>query len=133
MVKKYKTKRASEVDSRRFAAKAKQYRSVMQAALTQELWDAAVSNGVHAVILMANALTARDSGEYYIGQDHGQAADYLEYVEGADAASPSSRMRQIVDLKGLAEYESRACTEKEATSASKRVDRFFSSAEMRMP
>ena len=133
MVKKYKTKRASEVDSRRFAAKAKQYRSVMQAALTQKLRDAAVSNGVHAVILMANALTARDSGEYYIGQDHGQAADYLEYVEGADASSPSSRMRQIVDLKGLAEYESRACTEKEATSASKRVDRFFSSAEMRMP
>ena len=105
----------------------------MQAAIAEGLWDAAVSNGVHAVILMANALTARDSGEYYVGQDHGQAADYLEYVEGTDAATASNQMRHVVDLKGLAEYESRACTQKEAASATKRVERFFSWAETRLP
>jgi len=133
LVKKYKTRRATEVDSRCFATKASQYRSAMQATFTQGFWDAAVSNGVHAVILLANALTARKSGEYYVGQDHGQAADYLEVIEGPDAAGAANHMRQVVDLKGLAEYESRACTEKDAASAARRVDRFFSWAEKRMP
>lgn len=109
MVKNYKTRRASEVDSRRFVTKARQCRSAMQSACTQELWDATVSNGVHGVILTASALTARKSGEYYTGQDHGQAADYLEHIEGPEAAGSANQMRQVVDLKGLSEYESRAC------------------------
>jgi hypothetical protein len=133
LVRKFKTRHASKGDSIRFAAKALQYQSAMRAAFAQELWDATISNGVHAVILMANALTARKAGEYYVGQDHGQAADYLEVIEGPEAAGPANQMRQVVDLKGLAEYESRACTGKEASSLVKRVDRFFSWAEIRMP
>jgi hypothetical protein len=105
----------------------------MQTAYSQGLWDAAVSNGVHAVLLMANALTVRRSGEYYIGQDYGQAADYPDVIEGPGVAGPANQMRQVVDLKGLAEYESRACTEKEAASVVKRIERFFSWAEKRMP
>jgi len=105
----------------------------MQVAYAERLWDAAVSNGVHAVILMANALTIRKSGEYYVGQDHGQAGDYLEDVHGPSATKLASQMRLVVNSKGLVEYESRACTEKEATSAKKRVDRFFSWAEKQTP
>ncbi|MHB8894545.1 MAG: hypothetical protein ACYC99_05105 [Candidatus Geothermincolia bacterium] len=133
MVKRYRTRRATEADSKRFAAKAIQYRSAMRAAYTQRFWDAAVSNGVHAVILMANALTTRKSGEYYIGQDHGQAPDYFEVIEGPDAANPANQMRQVLYFKALAEYESKACTEKEATKLVNRVDKFFSWAEKRKP
>jgi hypothetical protein len=42
------------------------------------LSDAAVSSAVHAVMLMANAVTARIAGQYFSGQDHNLAADYLE-------------------------------------------------------
>ncbi len=123
MVKNYRTRRVTEADSRRFASKAQQYRAAMQAAYTQGLWDVAVSNSVHAVILMANALTIRKCGEYYIGQDHGQASDYLEHVLGSTAAKHASQMGLVLSQKGLVEYESRACTEKEATSALKRAER----------
>ena len=134
MVKKQRTAKATLMEAGKFKAKAIQYRKAMELSHDAGLWDVAVSNAVHAVILMANAVTIRYSGEYFIGQDHNQAPGYFEEVVGAEEASKAAKqMQAIIRLKGLVEYEARSCTAKESGDIVKRVERFFSWAEKQMP
>lgn len=69
MVKKQRTAKATQADAAKFKAKALQYRKAMELSHDARLWDAAVSNAVHAVILMANAVSIRNSGD---GGERGQ-------------------------------------------------------------
>lgn len=134
MVKKQRTAKATQADATRFRAKALQYSKAMQLSHDAKLWDAAVSNAVHAVILMANAVTIRYSGEYFTGPDHNQAPGYLEEIVNTDDASKAARqMQAILRLKGLVEYEARNCGAKESGDIVKRVERFFSWAEKQIP
>ena len=134
MVKKQRTVKATQAEATKFKSKALQYRKAMTLSHDAHLWDAAVSNAVHAVILMANAVTIRYSGEFYIGQDHNQAPGYLEEAVNTEEASKAAKqMQAILRLKGLVEYESRSCTSKESGDVVKRVERFFSWAEKQMP
>ena len=105
----------------------------MYLAFDSELWDAAVSNAVHAVVLMANAVTGRHAGQYYADKDHGQAPEYLKEVMGKDASAAKEQMSQVLALKGLVEYEARGCTQKDASGAIKRVARFFIWADQQLP
>lgn len=66
MVKKRRTLEASESQVTQFRTKALQYREAMKLSYDSMLWDAAVSNAVHAVMLMANAVTGREAGQYYL-------------------------------------------------------------------
>ena len=59
MVRKQRTSKAEEADVRILSEKASEYKSAMELAYAQGLWDPAVSNCVHALLLMANAVTAR--------------------------------------------------------------------------
>ncbi len=134
MVKRQRTAKATLTDANRFRAKATQYRKAMELSHDAGLWDAAVSNAVHAVILMANAITIRYSGEYFIGQDHNQAPGYLEEVVSAEEASKAAKqMQAIIRLNGLVEYEARSCNARESGDIVKRVERFFAWAEKSMP
>lgn len=133
MVKKYRTLAASEAQVRQFASKAQQFRKAMQLAYDSELWDAAVSNGVHAVILMANALTGRRAGVYYADKDHSQAPEYLKQIFGPEASSAKEQMAQVLSLKAVVEYEAKGCTGKMASEVVKRVGRFFSWADKQRP
>lgn len=126
MVKEFRTKKATGSQGKQFKSKAKQYRKAMHLANDSGLWDAAVSNAVHVLILMANALTARESGEYYADKDHSQASQYLKEALGPCASKAREQMAQVLNMKGLVEYEARACTQKDASVAVKRVERFFS-------
>ena len=85
------------------------------------------------MILMANALTARESGEYFADKDHSQAPQYLKEILGPDASRAKEQMAQVLNMKGLVEYEARACTQKDASGAVKRVERFFAWAEEQLP
>lgn len=105
----------------------------MHIAFESELWDAAVSNGVHAVMLMANALTGRQIGQYYADKDHGQAPEYLKQVFGASCSQAKEQMSQVLNLKALVEYEAKACTRRTSSDVIKRVDRFFSWAKEQLP
>jgi len=105
----------------------------MHVAFESELWDAAVSNGVHAVMLMANALTGRQTGLSFADKDHGQAAEYLKQVFGESCSQAREQMSQVLNLKALVEYEARPCTRRTASDVIKRVDRFSSWAEKQLP
>ena len=133
MVKKRRTLEASESQVAMFRTKALQYQKAMNLAFDSELWDAAVSNAVHAVVLMANAVTGRHAGQYYADKDHGQAPEYLKEVTGSDASAAKEQMSQVLALKALVEYEARGCRQKDASGAIKRVERFFSWAEKQFP
>jgi len=133
MVKKRRTLEASESQVTQFRTKALQYRKAMELTFNSGLWDAAVSNAVHAVVLMANALTGRKIGQYYADKDHSQAPEYLKEVIGPDATAAKEQMSQVLALKALVEYEARGCTQKHASGAVKRVERFFSWAEKQFP
>lgn len=133
MVKKYRTKKAGESQVRQFRVKALQYRKAMNLAYESGLWDAAVSNAVHAVILLSNAVTGRESGEYYADKDHAQAPEYLKEIIGPYASKAKEQMAHVLNLKGLVEYDGRGCTQKDASAAVKRVERFFSWAEEILP
>ena len=43
------------------------------------------------------------------------------------------RKAQVLNLKGLVEYDARGCTQKDAAAAIKRVERIFSWAEETLP
>jgi hypothetical protein len=134
LVKKQRTMKATQSEAKGFKSKALQYRKAMALSHDANLWDATVSNAVHAAILMANAVTIRYSGEYFVGQDHNQASGYLEEVVGTEEASKAAKqMQAILRLKGLVEYESRSCTAKESGDVVKRIERFFSWAEKQIP
>jgi len=133
MVKKRRTLEATESQVTQFKTKALQYQKAMNLAFDSELWDVAVSNAVHAVILMANAVTGRQAGQYYADKDHGQAAEYMKEVMGPDASIAKEQMSQVLALKGLVEYEARGCTRKDASGAMKRVERFFTWADKQFP
>lgn len=133
MVRKYRTLDASETQVRQFADKAEQFSSAMHLAFDSKLWDAAVSNGVHAVILMANALTGRRAGVYYADKDHGQAPEFLKQIFGPGASNAKEQMARVLNMKAVVEYEARGCTEKMANDVVKRVDRFFSWANEQKP
>lgn len=134
MVKKQRTAKATQSEAQKFKAKALQYRKAMELSRDARLWDAAVSNAVHAVILMANAVSIRHSGEYFVGQDHNQAPGYLEEaVNSEEAAKAARQMQAIIRLKGLVEYEARSCTARESDDVVKGVERFFSWAEKQIP
>jgi hypothetical protein len=133
MVKKRRTLEASESQVAQFRTKALQYQKAMNLSCDSKLWDAAVSNAVHAVILMANAVTGRKVGQYYADKDHNQAPEYLKEVMGSDASAAKEQMSQVLALKALVEYEARGCTQKHASGAAKRVERFFSWAEEQFP
>lgn len=133
MVKKQRTRKASSSEAKRFASKAIEYRRAMVVANQEGLWDVAISNGVHALLLMANALTAIKSGEYFAGQDHNRAAGFLLETVGPEANAAAKRMQFVISLKSTAEYDYRACTRDEASDVIKRTKRFFTWAEERLP
>ena len=133
MVKKRRTLDASDSQVTQFRTKALQYRKAMDLSYDSRLWDAAVSNAVHAVILMVNAVTGRKVGQYYADKDHSQAPEYLKEVTGSDASAAKEQMSQVLALKALVEYEARGCRQKDASGAIKRVERFFSWAEKQFP
>lgn len=135
MVKRQRTRPASLAEAKQLRSKAEQYRQAMSLSYEKGLLDAAVSNAVHAVMLMANAVTARMAGQYFSGHDHNLAADYLEETVGTDAVQAAGLMRRVINLKGLVEYEARYCTAKEAADVVKRqrTERFFTWAERKLP
>lgn len=133
MVKRYRASKAEEADVRMLSEKASEYKSAMELSYSEGLWDPAVSNGVHALLLMANAVTSQIKREYYTGQDHDGAAGYLLEVVGPEAKSAVNQMQRVVSMKTTAEYDRRKCTSKDAEDAVKRVKRFFVWADKRMP
>ena len=133
MVKKQRTSKAEATDVRMLYEKASQYKRAMEVAYSEGLWDPSVSNGVHALLLMANAVTAQIKKEYYTGQDHDGAAGYLLEVAGPESKSAVNQMQRIVSMKTTAEYDRRRSTAKDAEDTVKRVKRFFDWADDRMP
>jgi len=113
--------------------KAVEYQRAMEVAYSEGLWDPSVSNGVHALLLMANAVTAQIKKEYYTGQDHDGAAGYLLEVAGPEAKNAVNQMQRVVSMKTTAEYDRRRCTANDAADAVKRVKRFFDWAGDRIP
>lgn len=113
--------------------KASEYKRAMEVAYSEGLWDPSISNGVHALLLMANAVTAQTKKEYYTGQDHDGAAGYLLEVAGPEAKNAVNQMQRVVSMKTTAEYDRRKYPAKDAEDAVKRVKRFFEWAEDRIP
>ena len=133
MVKKYRTSKAEEADARMLHEKASEYKRAMEVSYSERLWDPAVSNGIHALLLMANAVTSQVKREYYTGQDHDGAAGYLLEVVGPEAKSAVNQMQRVVSMKTTAEYDRRKCSSRDAEDAVRRVNRFFDWAEKRIP
>jgi len=133
MVEKQRTSKAGEMDVGMLSEKASEYRSAMEMAYTQGLWDPAVSNGVHALLLMANALTAQIRREYFTGQDHNGAAGYLLEVVGPEAKNAVNQMQRVVGMKTTAEFDRRRYSAGDAEDAVKRVRLFFEWAEKLIP
>ena len=134
MVRKQRISKADETDVKMLSEKAFEYRSAMEMAYSQELWDPAVSNGVHALILMANAVTAQIRREYFSGQDHdGAAGVFLLEVAGPESKGAVTQMQRVVSMKTTVEYDRRKYRDKDAEDAVKRIRRFFDWAEKRTP
>ena len=133
MVKKQRTTKAVEADVRKLSEKASEYLNTMEMAYSERLWDPAVSNGVHALLLMANAVTAQIKGEYFTGQDHDAASGYLLEVSGPDAKNAVNQMQRVVGMKTAAEYDRRKFSARDADYAVRRVRRFFEWAKKRIP
>ncbi len=133
--KKLSTAEVPKGEFRNYRDKGKQFAAVMRICLQQGDWDAAVLNGVHASICLADAVTVFLIGKRSTGKSHQDAAFLLSQATGQDdeGRRQADRLAQILNWKHDAEYEPTRATETEARDFEKTVTRFVQWAESRLP
>lgn len=133
--KKISTANVPKGEFKNYRDKGKQFANVMRGCLQQGDWDAAILNGVHAAICLADAVTVFLIGKRSTAKSHQDAAFLLSQATGQDeeGRKQAGRLAQILNWKHNAEYEPTRASENEARDFEKIVTRFIQWAEKRLP
>jgi HEPN domain-containing protein len=113
-----------------FLAKAEEFLRGAQHSKEQRDWNASVSNAVHAGILACDVVTVgllgvRNTGEH---DDVAQLLNRALPSETKDAADMKRRVRRLLQVKNLAEYEDRSAQPADAEACLKDADRLVAFA-----
>jgi hypothetical protein len=108
-------------DARAYLGKAVQYLEVAQEAAKAERWAPAVGNAVHAGILAADAVAAKELGEVWRGE-HGGAVGHVQKA-GTDGKAVARDLQRLLGLKTRAEYDPHPGTRQQAEQAVKAAQR----------
>lgn len=110
--------------------KARRYREAARLALGRGQWDPAASSAVHCAINAIDAVCARRLARK--AADHHDSPALLASIESipaADKQATGNRLRELLGMKTLAEYEDRLLGSAEAAHAVTLAERVLSKAE----
>jgi len=98
-------------------------------------WNAAAICTIHSCISACDALCAHALGLRRVGERHTDAVTLLMSIRPTDERykSNAARLRRLVDIKNMAEYEERLVFRKEAEKALKDCERFLEFVRSEMP
>ena len=98
-------------------------------------WNAAAICTVHSCISACDALCAHALSLRHTGERHTDAAAVLMSIRPADEqyTANAARLRRVIDIKNMAEYEERLVFRKEAEKALKDCDRLIAFIKAELP
>ncbi len=98
-------------------------------------WNAAALCAIHCCISASDALCAYALGLRHAGERHADAAALLMSIRPKDDRYKANavRLRRVIDIKNMAEYEERLVFRKEAEKAIKDCERFLSFIRSEIP
>jgi len=129
-----KTRPVSKSDYGVFLAKANQFLSTMEQALTSGQWDSVGLQGVHVVISTSDALLAFYGGVKSAEPDHKEVIGLLQETLGVKFPPAINRhVSSVIAKKHLVEYEQRRLTGKEAGDLADHARRFVTWAKQMLP
>jgi HEPN domain-containing protein len=90
-------------------------------------WNAAAICSVHSSISGCDALCVHALGVRHAGERHSDSALLLRSIRPTDERfkANAARLRRIIDIKNMAEYEERLVFREEAERATKDCERFL--------
>lgn len=105
--------------------KAEECAGMMEVALGQERYNAAVILAVHCGISAADALTLFSFGLRHSGESHREVLDVLRRVEHPDIRRRMEQLGALLSLKSDAEYREVLMSASSAATAVKQAGRFL--------
>lgn len=129
VAKKLKTALVFKGDASNYWKRSRELFESMRNNLVLENWNAAVIDGVHAVISANDALTIAAIGKRSSSDHHLDAAELLKHSISPDLKPDVTRLRRILHIKSHVEYGPSLVSSKEAERVSQDVERFLGWAE----
>jgi len=98
-------------------------------------WNAAAICAIHSCIAASDAVCIYFLGKRHSGQNHGDAVVLLGTIQSAaeGAKNNVNRLRKILAIKNMAEYEERLIRRSEAEILMKDTERFLAFARSQLP
>lgn len=126
---KIKTALIEKTDAGNYWRRARELFESMKNNLLLENWNAAVIDGVHAVISANDAITVAAIGKRSTSDHHADAADLLQQAISPDWEPETERLRRILHIKSHVEYGPSLVAPSEAKRVGQDVERFMNWAE----
>lgn len=112
-------------DAQNYWQRAQELFESMKNNLVMEKLNAAVIDGIHAVISANDALTVATIGKRSTSDHHMDAAELLKQAISPNLEPEVARLRRILHIKSHVEYGPSLVTDSEAKRVSQDVERFF--------
>jgi len=98
-------------------------------------WNAAAICAIHSCIAASDAVCIYFLGKRHSSQNHGDAVVLLGTIQSAaeGAKNNANRLRKILAIKNMAEYEERLMRRSEAEILMKDTERFLAFARSQLP
>jgi HEPN domain-containing protein len=125
MTKKRKTRSVDKNEYREFLAKAGDFASMLDLALSQGKWNSAGLQAVHSVISASDAVIVYYGGVRSAALDHREVVGLLHDIIGESAATAGRHVSRVIAKKNLVEYEGRSITQAEAREMAEHAQRFL--------
>ncbi len=106
-----------------------------KASLSKGNWNATAICAIHSSISACDALCIYVLGRRHSGANHTDAVGLLEMtgIERPELTTNVNRLRKILSVKNMAEYEERLVRRAEAESMIKDTERFVAFVRSRLP
>jgi HEPN domain-containing protein len=106
-----------------------------KASLSTGDWNAAAICAIHSCISARDALCVHFLGRRHSGANQSDAVVLLEMtgIERPELTTNSNRLRKVLSVKNMAEYEERLVRRAEAESMIKDTERFVAFVRSRLP
>jgi len=128
MAKEIRTRGVDKKAYRIYLEKAGEFYKSMQENYDKGRWNASVADAVHCAISCCDAMTSFYLGFRHAGERHLDAVELFRKID-LNKKELESKIRNyisLVSVKNIAEYEDRLMNSKDAATARKACERFYS-------
>lgn len=127
MTAKLRTQKVDSSSSSNFVKKALECHRAAIQSFARGDWNAAAICSVHSCISACDSLCAHALGLRHAGERHSDSVTLLMSIRPADERykANAARLRRVMDIKNMAEYEERLVFRTEAEKAIKDCERFL--------